>query len=317
MRIQVYCWLFLLFGLPVSAQKIKSLEFLGAYEIPYGYRYEGTVVGGLSGITYLDGYYYVVADKPPARFYQMTILFTDTLDVKIEAVKLLRPDSVSDSELESIIPTPDGSGFFLSDEQKEGTRVLMVNKEGEIQQMVLPEKDIFIPLSNHNSGIEGIALSEKGNCLYYAFERPTLDCSNLGLVSIKRIKLATGYEASCYYYELHDPPVDPLGTNGISEIISINRTDLMIMERAYIPGQGNVVKLFSSNVPPERHYCDDDNFTLKSELMFDFSSVPGFKIDNAEGMCLNEDGSILYIVTDNNFNKTQHTQIVALGVNYY
>lgn len=317
MRFLYCCWLFLLFGLPASAQKIKSLEFLGAYEIPYGLRFEGTEIGGLSGIAYMNGFYYVVADKPPARIYQLAIQFEDTLYVTIKSVNMMGPDKVSDCEAESIIASPEGNSFFISDEQKEGTRVIKISQDGEIQQMITPGNQMFLPLSSYNSGIEGIDISQDGRYLYYAFERPTFDCHNLDLVNIKKLDLQTGFEASCYYYELHDPPVDPLTSNGVSEILLLDNQTLLLMERAYIPDKGNIVKLYESRLPAEPSYCDDENKSLPTRFIFDFDAVVDLRIDNAEGMCLNEDGSILYIVTDNNFNKTQHTQIVALRVNYY
>lgn len=94
------------------------------------------------------------------------------------------------------------------------------------------------------------------------------------------------------------------------------------MERAYIPGEGNVVRLYQALLagPIEANEsvnCLDDSITsLPSELLFDFANVNGFELDNAEGMTFNGDRSILYIVTDDNFSKKQQTQVIALDVTW-
>jgi hypothetical protein len=71
--------------LPVANQTnadIKSLHFLGEYDINYGQIYANTTVGGLSGIDYdpAKNCYYMICDDRsainPARFYTAKILFT-------------------------------------------------------------------------------------------------------------------------------------------------------------------------------------------------------------------------------------------------
>lgn len=62
---------------PVS--EIKSIRFLGQYDIPYGLAFNNTTVGGLSGIDYdsKKGLYYFICDDRsainPARFYTARI----------------------------------------------------------------------------------------------------------------------------------------------------------------------------------------------------------------------------------------------------
>ena len=61
---------------------IQSLRLLGEYEIPYGFSFQNTTVGGLSGIDYdagKDCYYLICDDRSainPARFYTARIFFT-------------------------------------------------------------------------------------------------------------------------------------------------------------------------------------------------------------------------------------------------
>ncbi|MBC7935277.1 MAG: esterase-like activity of phytase family protein [Rhizobacter sp.] len=64
--------------------KISSLQFLDEYVIPYNYKYNNTVVGGLSGIDY-DPYsnrYFIISDErsytSPARFYTAAISISNS-----------------------------------------------------------------------------------------------------------------------------------------------------------------------------------------------------------------------------------------------
>lgn len=66
-----------------KAVSISSIKFLSEYAVPYDLRFQGTVVGGLSGIDYnknLDEYY-MICDDPsavsPARYYTAKISITN------------------------------------------------------------------------------------------------------------------------------------------------------------------------------------------------------------------------------------------------
>ena len=93
------------------------------------------------------------------------------------------------------------------------------------------------------------------------------------------------------------------------------------MERAYIPGKGNFVRVYETsleNPMADKNEIIDCKQTrlqpLTSKLIFDFINVQEVKIDNAEGMTFNDDRSKLIIVTDDNFNTSQETQLITLGV---
>lgn len=57
------------------AKDVKTLRYIGGYEIPFNFKFEQTVVGGLSGIDYdaANDLYYIISDdrsdRNPARFY--------------------------------------------------------------------------------------------------------------------------------------------------------------------------------------------------------------------------------------------------------
>ena len=120
-------------------------------------------------------------------------------------------------------------------------------------------------------------------------------------------------------YALHEVEDDDLNTNGISEILWLTDDRLLIMERAYIPGKGNIVRLFETRLQNSEIEdgsaleCSELPHTpLSSQLVFDFVTVNDFAIDNAEGMTFNADRSQLIVITDNNFSARQETKLISL-----
>ncbi|MEJ7672003.1 MAG: esterase-like activity of phytase family protein [Chitinophagaceae bacterium] len=65
-------------------QPVNSLKFLGSYELPYNEQFNGTTIGGLSGIDYdpENRIYHLICDDRsninPARFYSAKINFTQS-----------------------------------------------------------------------------------------------------------------------------------------------------------------------------------------------------------------------------------------------
>jgi hypothetical protein len=95
---------------------------------------------------------------------------------------------------------------------------------------------------------------------------------------------------------------------------------LLVLERSYIPGAGNRVKLFRID---SRNAADvsDHNVTpglanAPKESILDLSSL-GLPLDNFEGMALGPalpDGRrTLILVSDNNFNESQRTLFFAFA----
>lgn len=275
-----------------------------------------TRIGGLSGLAYNPSInkFVAVADKPPARLIQFRLDSITHKFVNPELV-LLQPNDISKSELEGIVY--DGQGYLLSDEQQNGTRIFRTDIMGNFLSIILPKNRPFLPLSGHNSGIEGLSLGNDKTSLFFAFERPSGTCLGQQITTIGKIDLQSN-ETELYAYKLHNVENDALNTNGISEILTLSDTTLIVMERAYIPGQGNIVRLFEvslsdpvSNIATALD-CSAEYKLVRSKLVYDFADNQKIKIDNAEGMCFNGDHSELLIITDNNFSKKQETQVIRM-----
>ena len=322
MRFDFFITLLALLTFPlaqVHAQENLSLQYHSKVVIPKDFKVGNTTVGGLSGISYHinDSVYYIVADKPPSRIYKASVNNIDELKVDFQTVAKLSPSLLAGSELEGIAINNITGNIYVSDEQSEGTRIFEIDDSGKFKRITEPLNNPFLPLSGHNSGIEGLTISDNGEHLYYAFERPVEYCLDDGNVLINRIELRNRERNTSYHYQLHDVEGDEINTNGISEILYLNDSSLLIMERAYIPGQGNVVRLYQTYLSIVEKNADSSCskapvYKTKSRLVFDFANVEGFEIDNAEGMTFNADKSMLVIVTDNNFSKRQETQIIIL-----
>ncbi len=257
-----------------------------------------------------------MADKPPARIFKADIK-NASVEIKFNGCLILRPGLLTDAELEGIAYNYSTGNLYVSDEQKKGTRILELTNEATFIRIIEPVNQAFLPLSGHNSGIEGLTISNDLNYIYYAFERPTNECFEQSLTQITKVDLTGTGNYETFYYQLHAVDNDKINTNGITDILFISDTKLLVMERAYIPNQGNVVKLYQVNFASGTSgaNCNEQRVVpFESSLLYDFSDVKGFNIDNAEGMTFNADRSMLYLITDNNFSKKQETQLIALKV---
>lgn len=122
---------------------IRSLKYLGSYEIPFNLKYKNTTIGGLSGIDYdeKNELYYLVSDdrsdKNPARFYTAKIFISqkriDSLaftDVR----NMLQPDGkVYPGNSQDRFKTPDPEAIRYNPEKgylvwsSEGERIIKAN----------------------------------------------------------------------------------------------------------------------------------------------------------------------------------------------
>jgi hypothetical protein len=182
--------------------------FLGQAEVPHGYLFDGTTVGGLSAISYDPGrqVYYVISDdrsaKNPARFYTVRITFPgNKLGLEwVAATPLLDrngapfPPSAPDTVPPAIPPDPEGIAF---DERRqrlywssEGERIIddparpmllnpwvrVTGLDGGYRgELTLPggldmSASALGPRQNH--GLEGLTLTPSGDAVWAAMEAP-------------------------------------------------------------------------------------------------------------------------------------------------
>ena len=152
----------------LAAQSL-ALEYIRHQVIPENT--EGLKrIGGLSGITYNPAHnaFVTCADKPPSRLIRFTRQHGSSPMAPSE-ITLLSPELISISELEGIARDPTNKWYYVSDEQDDGTRIFRLDSAGRFHDIVLPKNQPLLPLSGHNSGIEGLTLSGDDKKLYFAF----------------------------------------------------------------------------------------------------------------------------------------------------
>ena len=261
-----------------------GLTFLGQAIIPTGTTFDGTVVGGLSSITYdaEDGVYHSLSDDQgtinPARFYTLEVDLSDGhLDdgdvTFLASTTLLAPDGQ---------PYPpaslDPEGLTLA---KSGE--LIVTSEGIANAGIAPwvrryaldgsflgdlsVPDTFAPAPGHgvrqNLAFEAAAVAPNGRHLFVGMEGalaqdgPAATVANGSPSRILRYNLVSGSldEQNVYVTDpVAEPPVPPtnFSVNGLVELLPFNDQFMLSMERSFsvgAPGTGNTIKLYSVAFP--------------------------------------------------------------------
>jgi hypothetical protein len=262
-----------------------SLEFLGQAIIPTGTVFDGTVVGGLSSITYdaTLGVYYSLSDDQsainPARFYTLDVDLSDGSlndgDVHfLDVTTLLAPGGLP---YEPLSFDPEGLTLAKSGE-------LIVTSEGIAARGIgpwvrrytldgaylgdLPVPDAFQPTSpaqgvRQNLAFEAAAVSHNGRHLFVGMEGalvqdgPAATLANGSPSRILRYNLLTERLDRQYLYitdTVAESPVPPtaFSVNGLVELLPFNNEFMLSMERSFsvgAPGTGNTIKLYWAAFP--------------------------------------------------------------------
>jgi 3-phytase len=184
-----------------AAAQSGPLRLLGEFSFPSKTTFEGTTVGGLSGIAYdaRRGVYYAVSDDrgelEAPRFYTLRIDIGPggIRDVRIVGVTTLDSDASApgiqpyernDSDLEEIVLLPDGDLLISSERDRNGRPwIRRFALDGTLLDE-LPQREKFVPITQTdaegrtvvlkgtrtNLGYEGLALSPDGGTLHAANE---------------------------------------------------------------------------------------------------------------------------------------------------
>ncbi len=351
-----------------GAQGIAALRFIGEQRIALKAQFQGTTVGGLSGIDYdaAAGDWILVGDDrsaiDPARYYRARLRFTPaSFDaVTLTGVHFFRqgdgstyPDVgrhagsggvVADIEAVRVDPR-DGTLWHAS----EGDRrlgldpfVRQAGGDGTLRaELPLPAMFRAWPDRErgvrNNLGFEGLSFAPDGASLWLALEAPLYEDSEPptpehgAMVRITQLDRA-GRVLGQYAY-----PVDPIPTapgegmradNGISEIVATGAQMLLVLERAAVQGADgryrNHVRLYEADF---RGATDTAALPALAgaafrpgtkRLVLDFAA-PGLPVpDNLEGFAfgprLPNGHATLVFVSDDNFSKTQVTQLLLFEV---
>jgi hypothetical protein len=346
----------------ISANTERSaIEFIGEARLPTGLIYEETEFGGISGITYDadNQVYYAISDdrsqKADARFY--------TLKIDISSVKVLPEITVTTLFNAAQQPfeqgTLDPEGIAVTDQTLTGEKRIYIASEGDrdrgiqpfinefsldgqlIRMFPIPEKLLPSPDQEqgvrNNLSLESLTIAPDYDLLFSAPENALIQdglSPNMNQGTPARIlqyNLQLGLLEKEYLYvtepvaDAANPP-DSLQTNGLVELLAIDDTKLLSLERSYSNGVGNTILLFEVSLENASEIQDIQSLRevdisaiqpAAKRLLLDLRSL-NIPLDNIEGMTfgptLPDGRRSLILISDNNFNPLQVTQILVFGI---
>lgn len=346
-----------------SAQRIGEIAFIGAVTIETGTRFAGTEIGGLSGLDYdaAKNQFVALSDDRgtigPPRFYTLSIDLADgrlddgdvsflgVTELRTAAGEPFRPGSV---DPEAIRVSHDGRLLYWTSEG-DATLLLPPSVNGmtldgrQMRSFDLPPA--YVPNAagtlgvRDNAAFESLTLGPDGRHLFTATETalvqdgPAPDPSTGSPARVLRYDLRTGKADAAFVYPVEPVPSDTnapeaasSGTNGLVALLALGDTVFLALERAYVPGVGNTIRLFqtSSRGATDIHgrmSIRTLNVTpMAKTKLLDLAAL-GIRLDNVEGMSfgppLPDGRPSLILVSDNNFNAgAQVTQFLAFAVSF-
>ncbi|MBA3278609.1 MAG: esterase-like activity of phytase family protein [Geodermatophilaceae bacterium] len=252
-------------------------QFLGEDILPTGLIFEGTEVGGLSGLTYdavRDVYYAISDDRShidPARFYTLRIDLADGSlddeDVSVVGVTTLRdprgrafapssldPESIALTEERTLVITSEGDASLLID-----PFVREFGLSGR-QLANLPVPGYYDPAPDGTSGVrtnlgfESGGFTPDGDYFFTGTENalaqdgPTATLTTASPSRLLRYDSAGRLDREFVYVvepvQEAPTPSDAFAINGLVDLLPLTPTRLIAMERSFSVGAGNDVRLY-------------------------------------------------------------------------
>ena len=260
---------------------LADYELIGTVNFPTGYTFNGTVVGGLSSITYDEsrGVFYALSDDQgtinPVRYYTLDI---DLADGQLDPgdITFLEVTFLRDESGELFAPTsldPEGivlarPGFLFVSSEGFALRAPPINpfinrfNLPGMQTKAAPVPSKFLPNATgtqgvrQNLGFESLNVTPDRQYIYTAAEGALVQdgpAANLGVSSNARILqyvLSQERPASEFVYIVNPVPNEPVPptafrVNGLVELLPLDNVGTMLaMERAFSVGVGNTVHLY-------------------------------------------------------------------------
>ncbi len=311
-----------------------QLKFLDEFVYPTNQTFQNTKIGGLSGIDYDNGVYYVVSDdfnKP--RYYKVNIDIKNNEISNVSFTDVVVFDKKQHYygsnflDLESIV-FQNGNVVISSEGSIYGNKkpsIFNSNTQGDyVSEYIIPNH--FLNSSRHNGVFESLTKSVNNQGIWSANELPLKvdDVEVMYSTTHSPLRL-TYYENNSrkaikeYIYELSPLPLPKQKSgdmNGISDILEYKENQFLIIERAF--QNENIVKIFKATIESNTTNClkidklkSVDYVPMKKELIFDFESIKSQltnqKIDNVEGITFGEvlpnGNRSIIMISDDNFQK--------------
>jgi ribA/ribD-fused uncharacterized protein len=257
---------------PAPAHAVGRLRLIGVQTIPLRQPYQGTVIGGLSGLDYDPGSDRWVSESDdksefsPGRFYTLRLNYDEKsfAPVEVTGVTFFRqadgttypdkPHAIAHGgevpDLESVRFDPrDGTIWYTS----EGDRALGMNPfvrhaapDGRLLgELPLPPMFRIHPREEtgprHNLSFEGLSFAPDGQTLWVGMEAPLYQDGAVPTTTAGAFSRVTHYDRNGRMLGQYAYPVDPIpvapapggnADNGVSELLAVNDHEFLLIERS-------------------------------------------------------------------------------------
>jgi len=325
----------------------SGVEFVGFSDAFNKTTFAGNNVGGLSALDYdrQQQVFYSLVDNErdtPARLY--------TVSLPIERDQIGTPQVLTVTTLRNAAgqsftgQTFDGEGLALTRRNE-----VLISSETEpsirrfrldgslVAELPVPERFRVAPTgqATTNQTFESLALSTNGRTLFTAVEGPlapdaqTPDGHNRIRILEYTARRNNEFVPTAQYFYLSEPD------QGVVEIVAVSERKLLVLERGFVAGQGNTVRVFQINLADAPNIADEPSLATTSRspiaktLLVDLATcppsgatTPGTQanplLDNFEGLALGPrlrgGRQSLILQSDDNFNPSQVTRLIVLAV---
>jgi len=343
---------------PPVPQGPSLLRLLGEKILPRGLQVQGTTVGGLSGLDFdpASGLWVALSDdrseRQAARFYTLRVdLRAGGLEVEVLAPVTLRqaagtpfPKRQAGGEVvdpEAIRLLPGGRSILWTSEGDFAANQPPTLRESRLDGSLVRNFDVpaaFQFAARPGSGpranltFEGLALAPDARTAWVAMEaalqqdgpEPGVGRAG-GPCRFTAFDVASGRALRQVAYVPDAIPQAPLlpgaAENGVSEILMLDATRMLVLERAFMAGVGLSLRLYEidtrdgSDTLALPRLAADNHRACGKRFVADFSGLGLSRLDNTEGMCwgprLPGGRRSLVVVSDDNFRSQQVTQFAA------
>ncbi len=187
-----------------------------------------------------------------------------------------------------------------------------------------------------NLSFEGLSFSVDGKSLWLAMEAPLFQDGAVASVQDGAFSRMTQYDRNGHQRAQYAYPIDAIplaypgryADNGVSEVLAVDAQHLLVIERSGVQDLQNVfhfhIRLYEMDVGQAsdisaRVSLQTADFTPASKrLILDFDESGLERVDNLEGIAwgpkLANGHDSLVLVSDNNFNASQVTQLLVFEV---
>ncbi|MFI9413675.1 esterase-like activity of phytase family protein [Nocardia gamkensis] len=333
-----------------------SVRLLGEQVIASGLDFEGTTVGGLSGIDYSarTGEFVLISDdrssKNPARCYTARIevgergvgpvTITGTRPLLTATGAAYPPMSVDPEEIR--VDPWTGDYYWTQEGERDGDlladpSVRIAHQDGSYAgELPIPENERMRPGSGprQNQALEAATFLAAGALFATATEGPLLPdgpppTTTGGALARITVQARSGPLLAQYAYPMEpvfaeSRPEPGRGGTGIASILAadpLDPTKLLVLERSFSPGTANKIRVYEADLSGATDILDAPlgaAHPAAKRLLVDLDDVGLAAVDNVEGMTwgprLPSGERTLVLVSDDNFDSRQITQIVVLAV---